>query len=260
MALDLTRLDPADRLHNQVKLARSLQGVASLEAAAQVACRHFYEELTGPGELGPTRACVLVRCFKTHPYGSLEPDLQECARQAVPEGRISGGTPCLVLVASIGDEPAWCSRHLSRRRRCIPLESPAAVERAPMWSRFFRETGVDTAALFGARSPEFVDRAPRAVEVFCVEEAAGSASIPDQEEFVARYGVRSVFGFCSQLRRGDLYVLVMFSRVSMTRERAGRLRPLALDVTSTFFRLADTRVFTADSAAGEARLEAEATQ
>jgi hypothetical protein len=244
MGLDLTRYDLVAQLHCRVALGRCLRGAASLEEAAQAACRHFYDELLGPGASGPSRACALVRCFKTHPYGLLEPDLQAAARELMQHrGPASPAMPCLTLLASIGDEPAWCSRHSSLRRRCLPLESPSAVERTPMWARFFRESGVDTAALCRPRAPEFVDRTPRSVDVFCVERAAGATSIPDQADFVSRYGIESVFGFCSQLRRGDVYVLVLFSRVAVARETAARMRPLALDLTSSFFGFAQDQVF-----------------
>jgi hypothetical protein len=248
MSVDLTRLDITALLHSRVELGRRLHATASLEAAAQAACRHFYEDLRAPSA-GAGRACVLVRCFKTHPYGRLEPALQQCARELMPPGRsATEHMPCLTLMASMGDEPAWCSRQGSERRRCLPLDSPSAIERAPMWSGFLHDSGIDTSALFQPRAAAFVDHTPRAVNVFCVEDAVGAASIPDQEMFVTRFGVRSVFGFCSHLRRGDLCVIVFFSRLPVTRASAARLRPLGLEVTSTLFRFPDEQTFAPASA------------
>lgn len=238
----VTSPDRASWLHTQVELARRLDGAATFEEAAGVACRHLYDELRAPE--GGERACALVRSFKSHPYGLLEPALQEHARASLPDGRApSDATPCLTLVASAGDLPDWSSRHASRTRRCLAIDSPSAVERAPMWAQFFRESGVDAHALVRTRAPQFVDREPRAVNVFCVEEAGGAASIPDQAQFVVRYGIRSVFGFMSQLHRGDICVFVLFSRTRVTRQDAARLRPLALHMASTLFRFPDDRIF-----------------
>lgn len=252
MSLTMARLDATALLHSRVALGRQLHATTSLEGAAQVACRHLYEDLRAPPESSDERACVLVRCFKTHPYGRLEPELQRYARELLPAGRVATDQMrCLTLMASVGDEPAWCSRQGSDRRRCLPLDSPSVIERAPMWSRFLSDSGIDTSALFLPRSPAFVDSTPRAVNVFCVEEAVGAASIPDQEEFVLRYGIRSVFGFCGHLRRGDLCVIVLFCRHPVTRANAAQIRPLGLEVTSTLFQFSEEHTFASESATGQ---------
>ena len=241
VGMSVTSPDRTSWLHTQVQLARRLDGAATFEAAADVACRHLYDELHAPAS--GERACALVRCFKSHPYGLLEPALQAYARASLPDGRTpSEGTPCLALVASMGDLPEWRSRHRSHARRCLAIDSPRALERAPMWAQFFRESGVDAHDLVRTRAPQFVDAEPRAVNVFCVEDAEGAPSIPDQD-FVTGQRIRSVFGFMSRLHRGDICVFVLFSRSRVSRQDAVRIRPLALHVASTLFRFPDDRVF-----------------
>lgn len=242
--IDMTRLDTVERLHLQRELDGRLRQATYLDEAAQAACAFLHEALVVPDTVPPARGCALVRCFKSHPFGLLAPELQRHARAHLPpEEAADAAMPCLSLVASAGDEPWWQSPGTSRRRRCLPLHSAEAIERTPMWARFFREAGVDIDALCRPRSPAFVDPTPHAVDIFCVEDAVGSPSLPDQAEFVVPYGIRSAFGFCGQLRRGDLCVLVLFSRVRVSRTLAARLRPVALDLATRLFAFEEDRVF-----------------
>src|SRR4051794_19019281 len=56
------------------------------------------------------------------------------------------------------------------------------------------------------------DVRPKTYSVFHVENAIGSSAIPAQEEFVARYGVRSVVG-CGGDPLDDMFATIFFSRV-----------------------------------------------
>jgi two-component system NtrC family sensor kinase len=249
MTIDVQRSDVTSRLHGQVELERRLQAAHCLEDAAQAACDYFYDGLVEATESGGRRTCALVRCFISLPYGRLEPALQRHARSLMPPGSMPRhDMPCITLVGSMGDRPEWQSRHGSYRRRCIPFESPRAVERAPMWSQFFRESGVEATSLFTSRSSMFADGLARATNLFCIEQARGAACIPDQADFVLRHGIESVFGFASHLRRGALGVLVLFCHTRVTREAAMHVRPLALDLASHLFRFGDDEVFASGSA------------
>ena len=84
--------------------------------------------------------------------------------------------------------------------------------------------------------------------VFHVEEAAGSSYIPDQEEFVAPYGIQSILGFGSLLPTGHLYAVIVFSKVGISRETANLFRAIALGVRMAFGR-------EHPGAAGTARVE-----
>jgi hypothetical protein len=70
----------------------------------------------------------------------------------------------------------------------------------------------------------------RNLDVFHVEDAAGSDFVPAQVEFVRPYGVRSVLGFGGMLPTGELFFVVMFATTAISSETAARFRTLALCV------------------------------
>jgi hypothetical protein len=210
------------------RLRRAGEGAESLEEAAERVLRLLYEEL-GDAE-GRQRACVLVRFYKTHPYAELEPGLQDFAREILGGANLPDETRCLTLVSTIGDEPSWCSRHSSVAHKAIPLPSREAVERSPMISQLVLQLGIDIATVVRPDPAILLDHHQHNFNVFHVSEAAGSPYIPAQQEFVVPYGVRSVVGFGGLLPSGDLYAVILFTRVPVSRETAEMFKPLALAV------------------------------
>ena len=79
--------------------------------------------------------------------------------------------------------------------------------------------------------------------VFHVENALGSPYIPAQQEFVVRFGIRSVLGFGGMLATGDLFAVILFATVHVPSKAANRFKTLALDVKSAFSKFNDTNVF-----------------
>ena len=241
MASDLTKFGLREMLHCGTELRRLTRGARTMEAAAQRVCGFFHEELRAPDE---SRACVLVRCYKTHPFGALDASLQRFARGLL--GADDQPTPtmrCLTLIATVGDEPAWNSRHRSRGHRAIPLPSPEIVEKAPMIAQLIRQFGLDIADVVRP-SPDVVrELGGKTYGVFHVEHAAGSPYIPAQDDFVAPFGVRSVLGFGGSLRAGDLFAVVLFARVPIAASVADRFRTLALEVKSAFFLFTERETF-----------------
>jgi len=150
---------------------------------------------------------------------------------------------CLTLMATVGESAAWNSRHLSRGHRAIPLPSPEIVEKAPMIAQLIKELGLAINTVLQP-SPEGVkELAGKRHGVFHVEDALGSPYIPAQEDFVARYGIRSVLGFGGMLFTGDLFAVILFSTVHVPATAADRFKTLALDVKSAFSRFSDSNVF-----------------
>src|SRR5689334_16349547 len=140
-SMNLARFDLAETLRCGRELRTVISTSETFEQAAQRVCETLYAELTGdePSE----RACVLVRCYKTHPFGELTAPLQAFAtRAAGPEVSLEASTRCLVLFGSAGIQAAWNSPGLSRGHRAIPLASVAAIERAPMIAQLFQQLGV----------------------------------------------------------------------------------------------------------------------
>jgi hypothetical protein len=79
--------------------------------------------------------------------------------------------------------------------------------------------------------------------VFHVENALGSPYIPAQQEFVIRFGIRSVLGFGGMLATGELFAVILFATVHVSSGAADRFKSLALDVKSAFSRFNDSTVF-----------------
>lgn len=245
MAHDLTNFGLGEMLKCSLEIRRISRGQPHVEAAAKRICRFLYDELSGPDE---RRACALVRCYKTHRFGALPRDLQRFARRSLPTSPGETATTtdairCLTLVATVGDEAAWNERHLSSGHQAIPLVSPKMVERAPMIAQLIRQFGLDLADVVQPSPDVMRDLAGKTYGVFHVETAAGSPYIPAQAPFVERYGIRSVLGFGGSLTGGDLFAVILFSRVIVTPGVADRFRTLALDVKGVFLPFGEDAVF-----------------
>lgn len=248
MPTDLKSFGLTEMLRCSVALRHAAAGAESMEDAAKRVCRFLYSEFgamsaaAGAGEQFGGGDCALVRLYKTHPYARLEPSLRRFADKALGTTKAPPAMRCLTLLASAGDEPEWNDRATSRGHRAIPLPSPRIVEQAPMVAQLIRQFGLDLADVVSP-SAEFVrEMAGRSYGVFHVENAVGSPFIPAQD-FVERYGIRSVIGFGGALRSADIFATIMFTRVEITREVAERFRTIALDVKSALFNFDDDEVF-----------------
>jgi hypothetical protein len=240
MPYDLTKFGLGEMLKSSPRLRETATGAPTLELGAQRVCRFLYDELlSADGE----RQCALVRCYKTNPFGSLDPELQGFVRTNMGFRQPWAEMKCLTLMATVGQTAAWNSRHNSRGHRAIPLPSPEIVEKAPMISQLIKEFGLEISSLLQP-SPEVVrELAGKRHGVFHVENALGSPYIPAQEEFVVRFGIRSVLGFGGLLINGDLFAVILFTTVEVSPATADRFRTLALDVKSGFSRYNETNTF-----------------
>jgi len=240
MPYDLSRFGLGDMLKSSLHLREATTGATTLESSAQRVCRFLYDELQGPGS---ERACALVRCYVTHPFGSLDTELQRFARRLMDGGKPDAAMRCLTLLATVGQTASWNSRLLSQGHRAIPLPSAEIVEKAPMISQLIKEMGLELSSVLRP-SPDVVQEvAGKRHGVFHVEEAAGSPYIPAQQEFVERYGIRSVVGFGGVLGTGELFAVILFATVHVPANAAQRFRTLALDVKSSFNKFGEAAVF-----------------
>jgi hypothetical protein len=228
--------------------AAAAAGDGCMELAASAVVRYLYDAFRSAEE-DNTRQCVLVRFYKTHPYGLLEPDLQHFADALLGAPPRDPGIECLTLLATVGDEPEWCDRHRSRGHRAIPLASEELVEEAPMIAQLFRGFGIDVRQVVRPGAPLLQATGSRSFDVFHVAEALGSPHIPAQAGFVEPYGVRSVVGFGGALRSGELFAVILFARVPIAAQTADRFRNIALDVKYALFNIGNDAVFLASGAA-----------
>ena len=241
MASDLTRFGLTEMLRCSRALHRAAAGAPTMEATARRISRSLYDELRTPNG---DRACALVRCYKTHPFGGLPADLRRFAQDAIGE---SDAPPesmrCLTLLASAGSEPQWNARSSSKGHQAIPLPSPQMVDKAPMIAAMIKDFGLELADVTDPKPENVRNTEGKSYGVFHVEQALGSPSIPAQEEFVARYNLQSVVGFGGTLASGDLYAIILFSRVTVSAASADRFRTLALDVKALYFPFTESNVF-----------------
>lgn len=241
MASDLTRFNLANMLRCGNEVRRKTRDTSSMEEAAQNVCAFFYDELT---DASGNRASALVRCYKTHRFDQLPRDLGVFAKGVPNLGQeVRPETNCLTLLASVGEEPHWNSRRESKGHRAIPLVSREMVERAPMIAQLIRAFGLDFSTVVDPASDVVRDLAGKTYGVFHVEKALGSPYIPAQEELVVRYGITSVVGFGRSLPSGQLFAIIVFSRVHISPEIADRFRTIALDVKAAIFGLDETQAF-----------------
>ena len=245
-------------LRDMIECGRALRRVAentsSMESAARAIVRFLYSSLADPDRGEPN--CALVRCFKTHRYGQLPPDLAQAARVTIIQRQPGPELPCLTLLATAGQLPEWNDRRSSRSHVAIPLESVEIVERAPMIAALIQQMGLGIEAALYPNPQLILDSEQHAFNVFHVEHADGDPSIPAQEHFVQKYGIRSVLGFGGLLPSGDLFAIILFSKVHIRRDTAAMFRTIALAVRLAFLPHTRGQMFETEDAGKPARQEA----
>jgi hypothetical protein len=248
MPSDLTKFGLSEMLRCSTELRRATKEAATMEEAAQRVCRVLHDELITPEG---SKACALVRCYKTHPYAKLDPELQSFARAVLQGTSIGPTTRCLTLIGTAGEEEAWNSRRKSAGHQAIPLPSAEIIEKAPMIAQLIRQFGLDLTDVIQPTTDLVRGVTGKTYGVFHVPEAVGSPYIPAQKDFVLKVGIRSVVGFGGSLPSGDLFAVVLFSRVPISSETADRFRNLALDVKSGFFPFREGEIFASEATAVE---------
>lgn len=195
----------------------------TMSEAAQRAVDYFYSELVDDSG---APACALVRFFKTHPFGDLGDELQAVARAASPQ--ITNDVRCLTLLATRGQETAWNSPRTSKAHRAIPLTSVEVVQQAPMIAQLITQIGLPIAHIVRPSPTLMLEQSDTAHNVFYVPRALGSPHIVAQGEFVKAYGIESVVGCGGVLSTGDLFALILFTRVPVVADTAEQFRVIGL--------------------------------
>jgi two-component system NtrC family sensor kinase len=226
---DLT--DLAEAIH------RAAEQASSLEECARAVVLKLRENLL---DQNGQPASALVRCFKTHTLGELPADV----RQTIPDAdALPSATNCLTLFATAGDHPAWNARQQSASHQAIPLPSPKIVARSPMIAQLIVQLGLELSDVINPKPEVILDLKERAFNVFYVEDALGSSHIPAQQQFVVPYGIKSVIGFGGVLATGDLFAVIMFLKVTVSRQTAELFQALAVSVKTAFLPFVWSDVF-----------------
>ncbi|MFN2462982.1 MAG: sensor histidine kinase [Candidatus Dormibacteria bacterium] len=221
---DLVQPVPSEMIRLGAALQRLGKESENLDTAAAAITGHLYRHLV-VRESGE-RGCALVRFYKTEAYAFLDEERAAFVKRSLQNQSPEQSMRCLTLLASTGDLPEWNDPATSQGHRVIALPSEEALEQLPMVAHLLRQLGADVGQLLFPDPSLILDVAPKTYNVFYVPEAAGSPHVPAQE-FVRDHGIRSVLGFGGLLLSGELFAVVMFTRVSVPARTAGMFRLLA---------------------------------
>jgi hypothetical protein len=237
---DLTSFTFTDMVECGWELSQLGVKAESMEEVSTRIVNYFYKHLIDK-QTG-TSACGLIRCFKTHPYEELDAQLREEVRGML--GYTPSGTmKCLTLLGTVGDKWEWNSRHTSLGHKAIPLVSEDMVAQSPMISQLIQQLGLDISTVLKPERKLLVEFEEKNLNVFHVPEAVGSSYIPAQESFVIPFGIKSVQGFGGLLPSGNLFAIIMFSKVPITRKTAEIFKTLATNVKSVLLPFDGKAVF-----------------
>lgn len=221
----LTRFGLREMTECGAALRRLGAEATSLEEVASKIVRFLYTHLID--EAGHP-ACALIRAFKTYPSDLVGPTLRRFVAKKLGHDVRTSSPKCFLLIASAGQEPDWNDRLRSKRFQAIPLEGETFVAQFPMFSQLLTQFGVDLHTFLKPGCNLLVDQEEHRYNVFHVAEAVGSPYIPFQQEFVVPYRIQSVLGFGSLLPCGEIFAVILFSKVTISREVADRFQALAL--------------------------------
>jgi len=223
-------------------------GATDMADGAGRIVRFLYESLANEGG---ERSCALVRFYRGTVISLLDEKRRRFALEAGRGLELGPHTPCLDLLATAGDEPAWNDPLQSAGHLAIPITSQEHVTRMPMIAKLLADFGLDFDAM---RSPAPED--PGRLGIFHVPVAPGSPSIPAQD-FVASHDIRSVLAFGGTLPGGDLYFVILFSKVHIAEDKSELFKLLALGVKFAILPFARRRSESSENR-GEAALEDQA--
>jgi hypothetical protein len=223
---DVTRFGLSDMIACGAEIRRMGAGATSFDLAAGRIVRHLYDHLRWDDQPESERAAPLVRMFRALPFARLDSERQDLVRRALGRQEPDAAMLSLCLVATAGERPEWNHVRGSLRHRVIPL--PKGGRWSPMMTRLVADLGLDPGRV---HDPELVvDLAERTCNIFHVPDARDSPYVPEQQEFVRPYGIRSVLGFGAVLAPMDVYVVIIFSRAPISRGSAGLFRPVSHSV------------------------------
>lgn len=249
MSSDLRQFGLTEMLRCSTGIRRATKTAATVESVARKLCTFLRDEFVNEDDATADdggRQCALVRMYVTLPYRSLDRSTRLFADRLLGTHVPGPELRCLCLMGTAGRLDEWNDRRASRGHQAIPLPSPKIVEQAPMIAQLVRQFGLDLEDVVEPKAGMLDDMSGRTYGVFHVEEAAGSPYIPAQD-FVKEHGISSVVGVGGSMRSGDIFAVILFTRVPIRRDVADRFRSLALDLKSALFMIREGAVFDATS-------------
>lgn len=246
--LDLEHLSTGDVEQLSGRVREIAAGAANRQQLCERIVNLLYESLRVPasGEF----ACVLARCFQTCHYARLPTEYQHAADELLLETPSHPNMRCLALMATRGTRTVWNDVATSIRHQCIPLPSVEVVARAPMIARLLDQFGISVERLVAkvpldAAQAGFVADAALAAtfNTFHVTQALGSPFVPAQAEFIEPFGVESVLGLGGLLAEGNLFAVILFTRVPVSGTVAANFQALGPVVREALLPFAERNTF-----------------
>lgn len=206
----------------RARIVRSLASEPSLAAASQ----SFALELVATF---PT--IMLARVFVVTRVSTLpraERDIAtDTARTLALGDALAESAPILALLGSAGQESSWNSRETSYGHRAIPLAGKL-VESTPMIAAVLSSLDVDLGAFRADPGVQIRAMNGNLNKRFFVADArtatdAQGRHIIAAQDFVARYGIRTVFGMGGGFVNGMLTVVMMFTSELLQASEVDRL-------------------------------------
>ena len=208
---------------------RSVKQSTSLQEAAQILAEACFEDFK--------ESLVLVRVFATFPYAKL-PDLnrqfaRKLAAEMGHEDKLADNTPVLSLIGTRGVEREWNDWRKSEGHLGVPLLSKEIVQGIPMIAQMLKDLGLGLDWLSLPEGTGITERRGHTGGVFLVPDAKTSTDaqnreiIPDQD-FVEKYGVKTVFGNGARffVHSTEFIVSIFFTRQSLDKSIAHRFNSL----------------------------------
>lgn len=236
---DLTNFTLNDMTSLGAALRRMGDDATSMEETADRTVRYLYDHLV---DADGARATALVRFFITRPYHTLSPDLQQHVNGFLPRPPDDPALKCQTLLATIGDNPQWHSRHNSRFYKVHPL-SKEIVDVNPMFGQVSQIFGIVLEQAVNRDPGLVLDLEQETYNILHVPDAHDNAYVPDQDDFVVPYGIKSVLVMFSLLPSGNIFTVVLFAKVVVPRELVDYFRPLTLNVKMAVLPFDETAVF-----------------
>jgi hypothetical protein len=211
-------------LINELKtsIEQNIQGKVFLDEIAQVITETVYRFFK--------ESIALARVYVTMNHNQLTPlGLNFVANLAAATNNtefIRPNTPILSLMGTSGEEADWNSRHQSKGHIAIPLISKDFIDEIPMMARLLRDLGLNIDGLDKNDQSLTSNLLSNLQGLFLVEHAATKTDdwgrkIIAAQDFVAKYGIDTVFGFGGKLTIANNFVVfVCFTKENIDVHKA----------------------------------------
>lgn len=241
---DIEHFALSDMIRCNAHLRKIGQNAASMEEVAQRAVRYLNDNTLNLKTF--EKQCALVRFYKTHAFSRLPPELQSLAAASLGPQVPSPQLRCLTLLATAGAQPNWNDRRKSLHHQVIPLTDRTMIARAPMIAGLIKGFGLDVETVLQPQAITFTDESEtHQFDVFYIPQALDSPAVPAQNDFVKPHGIASILGFGGMLHTGDIFALILFTRVHIPPDTAEMFKTIALATKLALLPFSES-VFTSD--------------